>query len=229
MQFRSNFLSAIGAADMAELSPYLKEVALFGGETLCHPGEPVRTVYFPSSSAICVATVMADGRDAETASIGYEGVAGLLPALTRIAPTTRMFVQIGGGAISLPGERLRTQAFQSSALMALILQFAQSRSAHSEQAAACYALHPLAARLARWLLLCEDRVDRREMMLTQDDMALIAGALRSSISVIASEFKSQGLIRYSRGHVEIIDRPRLERRACECYDVDRARRACPAA
>ena len=214
---------------MAELSPFLKEVVLYGGETLCLPGETVGTVYFPSSSAISLARVMRMGRDAETASVGYEGVAGLLPALTGKAITARMFVQVGGGAISLPAERLRARAFQSRTLMTLILQFAQLHLEHCEQAAACYAMHPLPARLARWLLLCEDRVDRPMMMLTQDDMAVIAGALRSSISMIASEFKSQGLIRYSRGHIEIIDRPGLERRACECYDVDRATRVCVAA
>jgi CRP-like cAMP-binding protein len=224
MQFRNAFLSAMDAADFAALSPFLSETTLFGHETLCAPGEAISSVYFPSSSAISIVTVMSDGRDVETVSVGYEGVAGLLPALTGEAPSTRMFVQIGGGAVSLPADALRAHAVQSPSLMALALRFAQARAAQAEQSAACFALHHLPERLARWLLICEDRVDRPSLMLTQDDMGVMAGALRSSISVTASEFKEQGLIRYSRGLVEILDRPGLERRACECYSIDRARR-----
>jgi CRP-like cAMP-binding protein len=224
MQFRNAFLAAMTADDMAELSPFLREIALFGGEILSEPHQRISSVYFPSNSTISIVTTMSDGRDVETVSIGCESVAGLLPAVTHIAPTTRMRVQIGGGAISLPADRLSGRAAQSPALMALILRFAQDRSAQAEQSAACYALHPLPSRLARWLLICEDRVDRSTMLLTQDEMGVMAGALRSSISMLASEFKQQGLISYSRGHLQILDRPRLEAQACECYAADRARR-----
>jgi len=167
---------------------------------------------------------MSDGRYIGTASIGYEGVAGLLPALTQIAASTRMLVQIGGGATSLPADKLKARADQSPSLMALCLRFALARAVQTEQSAACNTLHHLPARLARWLLLSEDRVNRSRMTLTQDEMAAMTGALRSSISLTASEFKEQGLIGYSRGQVEILDRPGLERRACECYRVDIARR-----
>jgi CRP-like cAMP-binding protein len=224
MQFRNAFLSAMAPDDMAELSPFLKEIALFGGEVLSEPGVAIECVYFPSNSAISNVLVMSDGRDVETVSIGYEGVAGLLPAVTHDAPNTRMYVQIGGGAISLPAEKLSARADQSPSLIALILRFAQARTAQAEQSAACFALHPLPSRLARWLLICEDRVDRSTMLLTQDEMGVMAGALRSSISMLASEFKQRGLISYSRGHLQIVDRSRLESQACECYRADRARR-----
>jgi CRP-like cAMP-binding protein len=224
MQFRNAFLAAMTPDDMAELSPFLREIALFGGEVLFEPHHPISSIYFPSNSTISIVTTMSDGREVETVSIGCESVAGLLPAVTHVAPTTRMRVQIGGGAISLPAERLRVRAHRSPTLMALILRFAQDRSAQAEQSAACYALHPLPSRLARWLLICEDRVDRSTMLLTQDEMGVMAGALRSSISMLASEFKQQGLISYSRGHLQILDRPRLEAQACECYAADRARR-----
>src|SRR5580658_2224396 len=224
MQFRNAFLAAMAADDMAELSPFLREIALFGGEILSEPGALISSVYFPSNSAISIVTIMSDGRDVETVSVGCESVAGLLPAVTHIAPTTRMRVQIGGGAVSLPAERLRARAAQSAPLMTLILRSAQDQSAQAEQSAACYALHSLPSRLARWLLICEDRVERSTMLLTQDEMGVMAGALRSSISMLASDFKRQGLISYSRGHLQILDRPRLEAQACECYAADRARR-----
>jgi CRP-like cAMP-binding protein len=224
MQFRNAFLSAMAPEDLAELSPYLKEVALFGGNTLSEPGIPVTSIYFPSNSSISIVTIMSDGREVETVSIGCESVAGLLPAVTGIAPATRMHVQIGGGAISLAAEKLCARANRSPALTALIFRFAQARSAQADQSAACFALHPLPSRLARWLLICEDRMDRSSMLLTQDEMGVMAGALRSSISMLASDLKQQGLIGYSRGHLQILDRPRLEAEACECYAVDRARR-----
>jgi CRP-like cAMP-binding protein len=225
MQFRNAFLSAMAADDLAELSPFLREIALFGGEVLSEPNAQITSIYFPSNSTISIVTAMSDGREVETVSIGFESVAGLLPALTRISPTTRMRVQIGGGAISLPAIRLCERAKRSPQLMRLILRFAQDRAAQAEQSAACYALHPLPARLARWLLICEDRVDRSTMLLTQDEMGVMAGALRSSISMLASDFKQQGLSNYSRGHLQILDRPRLEAQACECYAADRARRS----
>ena len=113
MQFRNAFLSAMTADDMAELSPFLREIALFGGEVLFEPNHPISSVYFPSNSTISIVTTMTDGREVETVSIGCESAAGLLPAVTHIAPTTRMRVQIGGGAISLPAERLRARADES--------------------------------------------------------------------------------------------------------------------
>jgi CRP-like cAMP-binding protein len=202
----------------------MTEVALGVGQVLCEPGQSMEMVYFPSSAVISVVTVIADGRDFEVASIGHESVAGMLPALTGIAPVTRMYVQIPGGAISLPAAGLRARIHDSPTLLTLILRHAQANAMQAEQSVACNAVHPLPARLARWLLICQDRVDSPVMSLTQDYMGVMAGALRSSISLTASEFKQAGLIHYSRGQVEILDRPGLEHRACECYRVDRANR-----
>ncbi len=224
MHFRNALLCAMDAADMAAMFPYLQEVALFGGDSLGQPGTVPESVYFPSNSAISVVTVMQDGREVETASIGYDGAVGLLSALTETATASRMTVQIGGGAIVLPALRLREQANRSPAFLRLVLRSIMTTSGQAEQAAACYALHPLAGRLARWILVCEDRVNRSQMELTQDHLGVMAGALRSSISLIASEFKDLGLIHYSRGHMEIVDRQGLEGQACECYRHDRARR-----
>jgi CRP-like cAMP-binding protein len=135
-----------------------------------------------------------------------------------------MYVQIPGGSISLPAAQLRTRTLDSPTLLTLILRHAQANAMQAEQSVACNAVHSLSARLARWLLICQDRVDSRVMPLTQDYMGVMVGALRSSISLTASEFKQAGLIHYSRGQVEILDRPGLERRACECYRADRANR-----
>jgi CRP-like cAMP-binding protein len=224
MIFRNALLSAMAPADIETLFPAMKEAALGVGQVLCEPGEPMEAVYFPSSAVISVVTVMKDGRNVETASIGHESVAGLLSALTGVPPISRMHVQIAGGAISVPSSALRARTNESASLMRLILRYAQVNSAQAEQSAACNAVHHLSARLARWLLICQDRIDNPIMPLTQDYLGVMAGALRSSVSLAAGEFKEQGLIRYSRGQIEILDRAGLEARACECYRVDQANR-----
>jgi CRP-like cAMP-binding protein len=119
--------------------------------------------------------------------------------------------------LSLPAAKLNAEAYRNPRFMDLVLQFVQAGLEEAKRCVACNALHRLPARLARWLLVSQDRVDRPLMMLTQDNMSMMTGALRSSISMTAGEFKQAGLITYSRGHVEILDRDRLERRACECY------------
>jgi CRP-like cAMP-binding protein len=224
MQFRNAFLSSMNTCDIEALSPHLRETTLFRGQTLAAAGDVVRSVYFPSSSAIGIAAVMSDGREVQTATIGYENVAGLLPGLTQVACPSRMFVQMGGAAVSLPADKLCTRADASPTLVALILRFAQVRAVQAAQSAACNVLHPLSGRLARWILICDDRIDQPAMTLTQGDMAVMCGALRSSISLTAGEFKRDRLIQYRRGLIEILDRPGLERQACECYASDRARR-----
>jgi len=217
VQHRNLLLSVIEPVDLAELSPFLREMPLYAGQTLCEPGDPVDLVYFPSSCSIAVITVTTDGHDVETASVGFEGAAGVLPAISGVASPSRLQVQIGGGAVALAASSLRDQVHRSAALMNAVLLFAQADTVQTHQTAACCAVHHLRARLARCLLTCEDRVGRSTIVLTQDDMGLMAGALRSSISLTASEFKDAGLIRYSRGRVEILDRSGLERAACSCY------------
>jgi hypothetical protein len=133
-------------------------------------------------------------------------------------------VRFGGAAFVLPAATLSARAGKSPALMRLVIRFLQAAAQQAEQSAACHAAHHLPARLARWLLISQDRADRPNISLTQDGMGMMTQAIRSSISQAASEFKQAGLIRYSRGHLEILDRPELERMACECYRADRSGR-----
>ena len=211
----------MSSVDLEGLSPFFRENTLVHGQVLCEAGELDADVYFPCRAVIVARRDHAeDGRSVEIASVGYENAAGLLPALSRVPGRNRMFVQIAGGAISIPADKLRAQSSRSPILMGLILRFAQARVAQSDQAGACRASHALSGRLAYWLLTCADRVDRLVMSLTQDDMAVMTGALRSSISLVASDFKRAGLINYSRGELEILDLPGLIARACPCYDAD---------
>ena len=225
LNFRNIFLSSLAPLDMAALAPMLSEVTLSVGQLLCEAGEVPQYVFFPSGALVSVVALLSDGRTFETSSIGFEGVSGLLPCVTGLAPVTRTFVQIGGGAMRMPAASLRSRAHESDALTHLILRHAQVSGAQAEQSVACNASHHLPKRLSRWLLTTQDRVGSETMFLTQDYMAVMTSALRSSVSEAASALKLAGLINYSRGRLQILDRAGLERMACECYAIDRELRA----
>lgn len=224
-EFRNTVLSALAPSDAVSLIPHLKEVTLGVGQVLCESGDLPTAVFFPSGSVVSVVTLLADGRSFETASIGFEGITGLLPALTGLPSANRSFAQIGGGALQLSATTLRTLADASATLRRLILRSVQITASQAEQTVACNACHHVSARLARWLLLTQDRVDSAMIPLTQEYLGVMVGALRSSVSIAAGAFKQAGLIDYNRGRLEILDRAGLERRACECYAFDRKMRA----
>ena len=214
-------MGAFPAPDIAALFPDMREVSLGRGDVLYAPGAVVEQVFFPSSAVLSSVTVMADDRSVEAATLGYESVAGLLPGLTGGISGPRVFAQIAGAGITLPGTRLRARAGESPALMTLLLRHAAAEALQAQQSVACNVLHEGPARLARWLLTTSDRTGGTTFALTQDYMAIMVGMQRSTVSLLASALKDEGLIDYTRGAVEICDRPRLEQRACECYRVIR--------
>jgi CRP-like cAMP-binding protein len=217
VQFRNEFFAAVEPADLAALMPAMREVSLRQEQVLYAPGDLIDLVYFPSTSVIALVAAARDGHLIQLSSTGYENVAALAQAMANQPLFSRLQVQIGGGAIAVPAAVLRTLSYSSAAMMAVVLRFISAAVDQSELAVACMTSHHLGPRLARWLLTCEDRVNSSSMALTQEEMGMMAGALRGSISLTASEFKVAGLIAYSRGHLAILDRARLERLACECY------------
>jgi CRP-like cAMP-binding protein len=139
----------------------------------------------------------------------------------RPAGAARIFAQIGGSAIKFSAERLRQAVQDSPALMRAVMGHAGAIAFQAEQGAACNVLHGAPARLARWLLMTQDRMGAGTLPLTQDYMAIMTGVQRSTISAVANQLRSAGLIRFSRGNVEVLDRAGLEAKACECYGLIR--------
>jgi CRP-like cAMP-binding protein len=197
----------------------MREMTLPVGQVIYESGEYVDEVVFPSTAVVSVVTSMRDGRSVETATIGFESAVGLLPALSQEPAPSKIFAQIGGAAIGLPARALRERVESSPALMSLVLRFVQSNTSQAEQSVACNALHDVDARLARWLLLTDDRIGNDLVPLTQQYLSVMVGVQRTTVSAAAAELKAAGLIRYVRGRIEIIDRKGLERHACECYAV----------
>lgn len=219
MIFRNRVLSALAKADVAALLPDMMEVTWGPGELLYDVAGPVEAAHFPSSAGLSIVSVMANGVSVECATVGSESAVGLLPALSGGISSNRTFVQLAGSGISVPAAALRKRAAESPDLFDLLLRFAQVVIAQEEQSVACNALHATEPRLARWILLNSDRLATRVLPLTQDYLAIMLGVQRTTVSAAASQLRDEGLIRYSRGQLEILDRPSLERRSCECYDA----------
>lgn len=221
MEFRNFLLSALDAADARVLIPNLVEISLERGQILFEPGAPVEQVFFPSNSVLSVVTVMLDGHAVESSTVGHESATPLLWALANQPSKGRIFAQIGGAATRLPASVLRARARESAELMTLLVRHSASITFQAEQGVACNVLHDAPARLARWLLMTQDRTGNRSLPLTQEYMSVMTGVQRTTISIAANQLRSAGLIRFSRGTVEVLDRPGLQACACECYDAVR--------
>jgi CRP-like cAMP-binding protein len=219
MEFRNFLLAGLTADDAAALTPHLKEISLARGQVLYEPGGEVERVYFPSSACISVVEVMADGRTVETATIGRESATALLDAVLKAPASARMFAQIAGSATSLSATILRARAEVSPVFRRLLHLHLRAVARQAEISVACNLVHAADARLARWLLMTEDRTGAASFSLTQDYMAVMTGVQRTTVSGIAAEMKKAGLIDYQRGAVIVLDQAGLRAKACECYDL----------
>ena len=217
MIFRNRILSILEEPDLLALLPSMEEAAWGPGLGLYEVGGPVAYVHFPSSAGLSVVAVMADGTEVECATVGYEGAVGVLPALSGTPSTNRTYVQLAGSGISISASALRSRAAVSPPLLGLLLRSAQTLVAQEEQSVACNALHAIESRLARWLLICRDRLSLPALPITQEYLAIMLGVQRTTVNAAAGALRGEGLIRYSRGQIEILNHEALERRSCECY------------
>jgi CRP-like cAMP-binding protein len=175
--------------------------------------------YFLTSGIASVVTSMLEGGTAEVVVIGSEGLVGSMHILGTAPVQTRCFMQLKGAALRVPLSVLR-EAFRSSEeVRDRILEFVQHQSLNISQIAGCNRLHGAEERLARWLLMVQDRIDSDTLNLTQEFLAEMLGAQRTTVTLVAGILQESGLIEYRRGHVKIVDRERLEHVACDCYRV----------
>jgi CRP-like cAMP-binding protein len=210
-------LAALPAKDFGLLAPHLKEVGLEQGAILQEQGERIEQVYFPHDGIISLLAVMRQGDAIETATIGYEGVVGSFSGLGPRRSQTRAVVQVAGAAARISAARFRKAAQDSEAVCKIIVRYGETLLIQVQQTAACNALHDVEARLSRWLLQARDRLASNRIQLTHEFLSQMLGVRRTTVTVVAHMLQQAGLIRYHRGQIEIIDRPGLEARACECY------------
>jgi CRP-like cAMP-binding protein len=214
---QNELLGSLAPGDLAMLSPYLEVVPLRLADVLYEMEAPARWVYFPETGLLSLITVMISGDALETSIVGREGAVGFIEALGSGVMFTRVIVQIPGEALRLNARHYREAFDASTALRRAVHKRTELLQAESRQAIACHGLHKIGPRFNRWLLECQDLSGGQRLLpLKQEFLAVMLGVTRPSVSAVANAAQEQGLIKYSRGMIEIIDRDGLERGACEC-------------
>lgn len=217
----NRLLALLPHVDAERLAPALTVVSLDVGVVLNEPNEEPERVYFPQTGMISLLAIMADGKGVETATVGREGVVGAMAGLGLHLPLTRAVVQTPLVVSRIAAAPFRRAVQASPALRDIIVRYNDVLLGQVQVTAACNALHPIQKRLARWILQTRDRIDTDMVPLTQELLSEMLGVRRSSVSEIARRLQTAGLIRYSRGTIEIVNRRALEAAACECYGIIR--------
>jgi len=216
---QNHLLAALPAAGYARLLPHLEPVALPLGLVVFESGSKLRHLYFPAAGIVSLLYAMEDGASTEIAVIGNEGVVGIALFMGGESTPSRAVVQSAGHGYRLKAAVLKTEFELGGPLQHLLLRYTQALIAQMTQTAVCNRHHAVDQQLCRWLLLSLDRLPSNELAMTQELIANMLGVRREGVTEAAGKLQGDGLIHYSRGHITVLDRPKLEARVCECYAV----------
>ena len=216
---QNHLLAALSGEDYQRVSSQIKLVPLVLGEVLYESGSRQRAVYFPTTSIVSLLYMLADGASAEIAVVGNEGIIGVSLFMGGETTPSRAVVQSAGHAYRLSGKVLKEEFTRGDAMQHLLLRYTQALLTQMAQTAVCNRHHSLDQQLCRWLLLSLDRLAGDELIMTQELIANMLGVRREGVTEAAGNLQNAGLIKYSRGHITVLDRSGLEARTCECYAV----------
>jgi CRP-like cAMP-binding protein len=215
----NRILLAIPEAEYQTLRPALMFEYLPSHTGIHEPGEKMEFVHFPNRGLISIVVTTREGKTVEVGVVGNEGLVGI-PALVGLSRYPhRAVVQIAGDGFRIRADALRTALLSSPSLQSICSRHAVIQGMQAAQSAACNRLHGIEQRLARWLLLMQDRVDNGSLYITHDFLATMLGTDRPSVSLAAALLQRKGTIEYTRGAVKIVNRKMLEESSCECYAV----------
>jgi CRP-like cAMP-binding protein len=217
----NRLLAALPPADLGLLAPYLKQVSLKQDAVLVRSGDRNEQVYFPHSGTISFMLGTPDGQTVATSVIGHEGAVGMLSVLGLSRSPTTAVVRVAGIASQISASRFHAAFRQSSAIKHAVQTNTRALLMQLQHVAACNALHPVEARMARWLLHIRDRIDGKAISLTQEALSQLLGVRRTTVTLVVQKLRASGAVRSDRRGLVEIDRPRLEKAACECYKVMR--------
>lgn len=215
----NRLLSALPEDELQHLLPELKLVPMHQGEILHESGAVQNYVIFPITGIAMLLNLMENGSSAETAMIGNEGLIGISVFLGAMSTTSQAIVQSEGLGYRIKADVIRKEARMGGVLQQCALRFTQALITQMAQTAVCNRHHTVDQRLCRWLLLSRDRLSTDELHITQETIASMLGVRREAVTEAAHKLQDAGLICYSRGKINILDRARLETRVCECYAV----------
>ncbi len=216
---QNRLLAALPTEDYERLLPHLQPIALPQGCVLHRAGDRESCLYFLAGGLVSRVYVTQDGDSAEFAVTGREGVIGMASFLGGGSTLSQAVVLRAGYAYRLATDLLKDELERCGPLALLLLRYTQALIAQTGQIAACNRHHSLEQQFCRWILSCVDRSASNEFVMTQDLIARLLGVRRQGVTLAAGRLQEAGAIRYSRGHIAVLDRIPLEARACECYAV----------
>jgi CRP-like cAMP-binding protein len=215
----NHLLDRLSGDEFARIASQLEEVEMPLGMKLTEPDAPVDFVYFPISGLISTVAITSAGESVEVFLAGREGFSGVAALFDLPEMTHGVVVQVAGRGCRMRASAFRDAVHSIPTLRGLVYRVLYTRMVLATQSVLCNRLHEVEQRLARWLLTLADRVESDQVLVTQEYIAEMLGARRSTVTVAAGALQERGLITYSRGKITILDRPRLINAACECYSI----------
>jgi CRP-like cAMP-binding protein len=219
LQFENHILASLPLEDQERLARHLEPVELPHGKVLQEAGEQITHVYFPEKSMVSLVSHTPEGESVEVGIVGFEGMVSISAILGVDKSPHEMLVQINNGAMRLPVGALREEFKRAGTLHDKLLRYTQGLLLQTSQIAACNRLHSLSERLARWLLMSQDRCVCDDLPFTHEFLSLMLGVRRAGVTEAALILQTEELIRYKRGNITILDRQGLEEHSCDCYTV----------
>ncbi len=215
----NGLLTALPAEERERLAKDLEVVPLTLGQVLYESGETMSHAYFPIDCVVSLLYVMKNGESAEIAIVGNEGMIGIALFMGGESTQSRAIVQNAGHAFRLKAQVLKDEFHSGGALSRLLLMFASALITQMVQTAACNRHHPVDKQLCRWMLLSLDRLPSNRISMTEKLIGNMLGLSPANVTKATNVLKKAGLIHYSAGEITVLDRPGVEKRSCECYDV----------
>ena len=212
-------LAALSVAERERVYPHLQLVTMPLGKVLYESGDVLRHVYFPTNSIISLLYVLADGASAEISVVGNEGLIGIALFMGGETTPSRAIVQSAGFAYRLVGQHIKEEFHRNGDMQLSLLRYTQALITQMAQTAVCNRHHSVDQQLCRWLLLSLDCLTDNRLVMTQELIANMLGVRREGVTEAAGKLHKLGVIRYARGQITVLDRPKLEGLCCECYAV----------
>ena len=218
---KNHLLAHIPPAALERWRPQLERVDMPLGQVLYEAGNTLSHVYFPTTAIVSLLYVMQNGASTEISVVGREGIVGISLFMGGDSTPSRAVVQSAGEGYRLHGDAIQEEFERGGPVMHLLLRYTQALITQMAQTAVCNRHHTVDQQLCRWLLLNLDRLQTNELVMTQELIANMLGVRREGVTETALKLQQANLIRYVRGRITVLDRPGLEKRACECYGVVR--------
>jgi CRP-like cAMP-binding protein len=216
---QNHLLAAFPAAARERLFPQLQYVPMTLGTALYESGDVLRHLYFPTNCIVSLLYVLADGASSEISVVGNEGLIGIAIFMGGETTPSRAIVQSAGFAYRINAQAVKDEFHRHGEVQLLLLRYTQALITQMAQTAVCNRHHSVDQQLCRWLLLSLDRLPSNKLVMTQELIANMLGVRREGVTEAAGKLDKLDIIRYARGRITVLDRPKLEQRCCECYAV----------